>query len=478
MSINSFYNCPIKVLTEEGVSRIHQQAIDVLSQLGITVKSAQAIKLIEEFGAKCDWQTNRVYLDENNIRQALKTVTSEYTIYARDQHKYGLDINLQNYHTISGGAAIKVLRRGSYEEACVQDLINATVLHDKLDNIDIIINAVEPMELKNKTLYSQIAAKLFAYTRKPLLLQAADGREVRKLFKMASLLTGGADVLRKYPVFMTGANAEPPLMVTKESAEVLIEAASLGVPCSFGCYVMAGLTSPYDVASTLVQRTAMVLFGLVLTQASNPGSSYTFSCHSGCCNLSTGDVVTMSPRAMQIIAGSVQMGRYYGLTTHSLSATESKRGDGQAAAERMFSVLTSVMAGASMVQGVTGEMSGMELFDYGQCVIDNEIAGYIKQFTMGIDESKIDDSFEIINETVNNTELAGLGYLGHPSTLAQCISKSPPDLFSVGMLAKWLESEKKDLYANAVEKAEELIKDRVMYIDNEQKEELDRIAEE
>jgi trimethylamine:corrinoid methyltransferase-like protein len=180
---------------------------------------------------------------------------------------------------------------------------------------------------------------------------------------------------------------------------------------------------------------------------------------------------------MHLIAGSVQMGRFYNVTTLGLSATEAKRPDAQAAAERFFSLSTCLTAGASMVHGATAEMSGMELADYAQCVIDNEIAGYLLDFIKSPDLSQIDQTADVLDEIENNPEYKGLGFLAHPATLKQC--RSPrycPDMFSWGMLSRWLAGDRRDLLQKAKDRADHLLREKTSYIPNDLKDEMFSIA--
>jgi trimethylamine---corrinoid protein Co-methyltransferase len=478
MAFNRFSEHPLKIFNDDTVVRVHQNTLRVLDRVGIKVDSQEALKLFADYGVRCDFTNQRVFPDENAVNRALKTVSRDYAVFGRQPGSpKALQINMQNSFTISGAAAIKLCDGGKFTEANADDLVDMTVLHDKLDHIDVIINVVEPVTMQSGDLYPLMAATMFSYTAKPLLLQAAGRRDLQKLIQMASLLAGGNAELQKRPLFMTGSNAELPLHITSENAEILIDAARANVPCSLGCYIMAGSSGPFDVLASLVQRTAVVLAAMILTQAARPGSSYGFSCHNGCCDLVTGDVVTMSPAAMQLIAGSVQMGRFYNVTTMGLSATEAKRPDAQAAAERIFSLTTCLTAGASLVHGATAEMSGMELADFAQCVIDNEIAGYLFDFIKRPDLSQIDQSADMLDEIENNPEYKGLGFLAHPTTLKQC--RSPrycPDMFSCGMLSRWLAGDRRDLLQKAQDRADQLLREKTSYVPDDLKNELFSIA--
>ncbi len=240
---------------------------------------------------------------------------------------------------------------------------------------------------------------------------------------------------------------------------------------------MTGATGPLDVAASIVQRTAIVLTGLVLTQAAQPGSVYDFACHSGYSDLTTGDVITMSPQVMQLVAGSIQVGRYYGLITHSLAATEAKAPDAQASGERFFSLCVSVMAGASIIQQATSCMAGMELADFAQCVIDNEIAGYVLDFAQGISLNGLEEGIQVIKEVVEDPQYSALSFLGHPHTAKYCRERTyRPDLFSIGMLSRYIAERKESLYMRAENRVRELLKEREEFVPSDIKKKLLKLA--
>ena len=462
MPHNAFAQNPLKIFSDDSVRRIHKSALHLLDAVGVRIDCEEALALLADYGVRCDLQRRRAHPDEDCIQRALKTVQREYELFGRKPGRATpLQIAPDTTHAISGGAAIKLYSGGAYRDAARKDLVDMAVLHEKLDNIHVLINPVEPAEMRGRSIYPEIAAELFCHSSKPLLLQANGRRDIRKLIHMGALLVGGEQELARRPRFMTGANGEPPMAITRAGAEILIDAPRAGIPVSMGVYLMAGATGPLDVAASIVQRTATNLCALTLTQAAKPGSSCDFSCQSGCCDLATGDVVTMSPMAMQIVAGSIQVGRFYNLPTHSIAATEAKTPDGQASGERFFSLAVSLMAGASFVQGATSEMSGMELADFAQCVIDNEIAGYLFEFAGGVGMDRLDEAVGVIEEVVKDPQYSGLYFLGHPHTAKHSHQRAcAPDLFSIGMLSRWLAEKRDNLYDMAQRRVKELLAER------------------
>lgn len=449
---------PWGVFSDDAVQRLHHASMRLLARTGVRVDSDDGLALLESYGVRCDRSSRRVYPSEDNVQRALETVRLGYTLYGRyGRADAAYTIAPDTIHTISGGAAVTMHEQGQYRPVTREDLVRMVRLHEQLDNVHILLNPVEPMEMREGTLYVQMAADMFCHSSKPLLLQADSASDVEKLVRMAGACGSGVDTLREKPLFMTGANAEPPLCIPAHAVEVLVTAARHGVPVSLGSYLMMGSTGPLDVAGAVVQRTATVLCGLLLTQAAAPGSVFDMACHSGGCDMSSGDVVTMSPTVLQLLIGSVQMARYFGLPAHSLAATESARPDAQAAAERAMSMWAAVHSGASLVQGVTTEMAGMEVADVGQCVIDDEIAGYVLACASGASMEQYDDAVRAIEQVAEQDSGEGL-FLGHEHTVRRCREESwHAGLFEYGGMCSRLSKERRDIYDKACARAQELL---------------------
>jgi trimethylamine--corrinoid protein Co-methyltransferase len=420
----------------------------------------------------------RAYPDEDSVQKALGTAQKQYTLYGRYGHTdRTLTMDARHSHLCSGAAAMRIYDGGTCRECTRQDLIQMTVLHERLDPIDVLMNVVEPKEMVGPWMYALIAAELFCYSSKPLLLQASGREDLKRILEMARLIAGGDAELRRRPVFMTGINAEPPLHITQEGTEIIIDAARAGVPVSLGDYVMMGSTGPLDVAGSLALRTATVLTGLVLTQAAQRGSIYDFTCHAGASDLRNGDAVTMSPSVLQLVAGSIQMGRSYGLVTHSLALTDARAPDGQAAAERSLALLVSRLAGATLTSFVTAGMAGFELADYGQCAIDETICDYVNDFAAGIDLAELDQALAAVDDVVRLPEHAGTYFLGHPHTAAHGRDRSyRPEVFAVGSLTRTLAAGEKTVYQKAQDRAQSLLSAPGLLTPPDLRQELLRIA--
>jgi trimethylamine--corrinoid protein Co-methyltransferase len=465
-------------LPPETVERLHVETLRLLEATGVRVDCDEALDLLAAYGVRCDRARGRAFPDETAVGRALTTVRTPYVLHGRDPNSPRvLPVDGQHTYAICGGAALRMYAAGRYDTATEQDLIDTTVLHEKLEHVDVLINVVEPPTLDKRSLYTHLAAVLFCHSSKPLLLQAGGRKDLRTIVRMATAIAGGEAELRARPLFMTGSNAEPPLRLPRDGAEILIDAARAGIPVSIGDYLMLGSTGPAHVLAGLVQRTATVLTGLILTQAAVPGSIYDFSCHSGLCDLRRGDAVTMSATVMQMAAAAVQMGRRYGLVTHSLACTEARGPDAQAAGERAAALMAAFASGAGFIHHSTSCLAGMELADHAQSVLDNELIGQAKAFCAALPGDGLEAALAAVREVADDPQYDGLCFLGHPHTAEQCGDRKPGEaLFETGQLARWLSGDRAALYERAAAQVRTALAERAEFVSPDLRRELFRIA--
>ncbi len=479
MTDNATFGGLPEPLSAEALEIVGTGAQRISDTLGVRIDSPEALSLLADLGVRCDHRSGRAFPSGSDVARALDTVTRGYTLHERRPGGRVLPVDSRHTYTVSGGAALRMFADGQYATATWDDLIDTTVLHQALDQVDVLIDVVEPPELEQGTLYPVVAAVLLSYSTKPLLLQAGRREDLRKIVRMMTLVAGSEAALRARPLFMTGTNAEPPLQIGKEGAEVLIDAARAGVPVSLGDYMVLGSTGPMHFLAAQAQRTATVLTGLVLTQAAAPGSIYDFSCHSGACDLRTGDTVTMSPDVLRMCAASVQVGRHYDLVTHSLACTEARGPDAQAVAERSMALVAAFLSGATFVHHATCCMAGMELADHAQSVLDNELIGRARGLTQSTEAEGFEEALAALGEVVTDPLYAGLGFLGHPHTAARCRRSSPGEtLFEAGQLARWLTGERTGIAERAERVAQEVLREKQACVPNDLQEELFAIARE
>lgn len=125
--------------------------------------------------------------------------------------------------------------------------------------------------------------------------------------------------------------------------------------------------------------------------------------------------------------------------------------DAQSGFEKTITGMLPALAGANVVYGL-GMLEVGITFDLAQLVIDNEIAGMIKNAVNGVVVNDETLSVDIIKEM-------GIGkdYLAHQSTYNYMKSISQSRLIDRRMREDWQETGEKDIYQRAREKVIDIL---------------------
>lgn len=437
---------------------LHQATGVLLARTGVRVDSSAALDILATHGVRVDKTRQRVYPTLDQIAGALSLAPAGFTLYGRSGDR-PLAIEGERVYTIAGGASVRVLTlEGHYAEASWEHLRQFTTLLDALPQIHILLNQVDPPNTCGPDYYRRIAVELFLGSRKPFCLQAGSARDIEAYIDMAAAVRGSRRAAAEKPLFMTGANAEPPLTIPHHAADILLAAASAKIPCGIGDYLMMGLTGPVTLAGALVQRNAVQLTALLLAQYRQPGAPFYYVGASGAANLKSLDPRMASPPALEILRASVALGRSYGLPVCGLATTDARQPDGQAACERTATFLAALQGGAQLIQGPTSMMDQMMLSSFAQAVIDNDLVGYLLAARNAPDLSVDALALDAIHDAATDPALSDFRFAAHPHTVAHL--RDPhwdPLVFDTDTFTGWRQTGSPTLVERATAVARDLL---------------------
>lgn len=402
-------------MPENLLTILHEATLRLLNRIGVKVESEEARDLFADAGIRVDPLTERVYPRQEDVANALATVPSTFQVYGR-RSVDPLVIGGEQTYIMSGGASLRVLTlEGTYEEATWEHLRQFNHLLDALPQIHMLLNQVNPQPSCDGY-YRRIAAEMLCGTAKPCCLQAGEAADVTAFVEMGAILRGSHEALAAKPVFITGANAEPPLNIPAHAADILVEASRSGVPCGMGDYVMMGISAPITLAGALVQRNAVQLAALILAQLAQPGAAFYYVASSGSANMRTLDPITADPYVARLLRDAVALGRSYGVPVCALVCTDAGAPDQQAACERTALLQIALTAGAHLIQGPTSMMDRMTLSSFAQAIIDHEIVSYLLAAQQPTIATMDRLALRAIKEVAEDISPAGLKFTTHPHT--------------------------------------------------------------
>ena len=161
---------------------------------------------------------------------------------------------------------------------------------------------------------------------------------------------------------------------------------------------MPGAVAPATLAGCLLVHTVETLSGIVLAQCVNPGTPVVYGGAPMYFDMRQSTTSLNSIETSLINTGYAQMGKYYGIPTHTYAGlSDSKLIDAQAGLESAMSATTALLAGINVISGV-GVMEFCNTFSLEKLVIDNEICGMALRYDRGIDFSDESLAVDLICE--------------------------------------------------------------------------------
>jgi trimethylamine--corrinoid protein Co-methyltransferase len=450
-----------KPLTQAGIERIHQTALDALEQIGLADAPPSGIEYLTKAGAILG-DDGRIRFPRALVEDTLAKANRQITLYARDPN-HDMMLSGSRVHYGTAGAAVHMVdvAGNEYRESTVQDLHDAARITDVLDNIHFLQRPMvcrditDNMEMDLNTVYATCAG-----TMKHIGTSFTEPHHVAPAFEMLHMIAGGEDKWRERP-FMSNSNCfvVPPMKFATESCQVMEACIAGGMPVLLLSAGMAGATTPSTIAGAIAQSCAECLAGLVYVNAVKPGHPAIFGTWPFGLDLRTGAMSIGSSEQALLTSGCAQMHQFYGVPGGSAAgASDSKMPDMQAGWEQMCTNLSAGLSGVNMVYEAAGMHASLLGFCHESLILGDDLIGHAMRVVRGIE---VDDTTLALDQ-IRDVCLNGPGhYLGTSETLARMQSDYVyPALGDRTSPKEWAELGKPGLISKAIARKEDILSKR------------------
>jgi trimethylamine--corrinoid protein Co-methyltransferase len=382
----------VQLLSQEEKNKIHADSLTLLEEVGLDVLDAEAVDILADAGARADEGSPRVRFPPSLIEEWIAKAPSEFNLYGRD---VGHVIHLQagNVFYSTSGYAVHWYDSDSSTRRTVsqEDLAWITRLADGLDQMDVYAVVGTPVDAPTATNDRYQCAISMINTTKHFWNTAYGKEGVRDAVRMASMVRGSREALRRYPLFTLDMTTLSPLQLDGRQASTMIEGAREGIPIGISPGPIGGATGPVTMAGNVTQANAEVLGAITLCQIVQPGIPVVYTQWSRSLDMSSGQLGMGGPEfSMQRVA-TAEMARYYDLPSRGGGMmADAKAIDAQMGAEKMLNCLMSSLAGLNIVSGI-GMVDITNTVCPEQMIIDNEIICMVRHILKG---------FEVTEETI------------------------------------------------------------------------------
>jgi trimethylamine--corrinoid protein Co-methyltransferase len=403
----------LPIVPAAGLDQIESVALRLLAEVGIALQHERVAEMLHGLG--CRLEGGRAYLPPQVVEQALRSVTPGNFAHSADgrrevrlgpgrfaAHNTGGEPNILDYHT------------GRRRLATTQDQAEATRLLDALPNVDIVVPLFAPQDVPDALMTIAGFDTMLRHTRKPISASAAENpNDVRFIIEMAAACCGGLEEFRRRPTISISVSPISPLTFSEKVAGAILAVAESGagfkpLPCP-----SMGATGPITLAGVVALQFAENLAALVIAATARPGIRAGMCSRANPIDLRTAVSSWSGPEVGLASAVTAQLAQRYGLPCDVYGFCTAAAGvDAQYSYDKFANAVTPALAGAEVLSGMgmleSGLTSSLEAL-----VVDDEIAGLIRQLQRGCEVTEATLAFDVIRETV-----AGDGvFLGHPHTV-------------------------------------------------------------
>lgn len=432
-------------LSQAQMTKIHDASMELLKTTGIVVNEDEGLEIFRKHGYRVEGKT--VFPTEEQIRKAIATVPSKFTIEARDPAK-NVTIGEDDFAFFPGyGAPYIISPEGEQREATMEDYDTFCKLIQTSKYLDM--NGwmmVEPADMPPSTVHMDMMLSNMLLCDKPFMGSPASREGALDGIEMAGILWGGKDSIADKTVSISLINSLSPLQFAEEMVGSLIELARNGQACIVASLIMAGASGPVTLAGVLALQNAEILTGIALAQLVREGAPVVYGSTSSAMDMKTGALSIGAPELSKNVNYTAQMARFYNMPSRSGGGlTDALYPDAQAGAESALSLYTAARNGVNVILHACGILGSYIAMSFEKFLIDEEVCGMVRQMLKPIDIT--DESIDI---DMISTVGPGGQYLTHPKTFKLCRTEFfLPDLMARTNYDAWSAGGKKKIHETA-----------------------------
>ncbi len=375
----------ISFLAPELIEKIVAESIAILERVGVEIDNPDLVSILADNGARVDEQAGRVYFPETVIRSALDTAPAGFKLYdvsGNQTHDFSGD----NIHFTPGSSALTILDHKTQEirPPSSVDYVDFVKLVSGLDNIASQSTAFVPADVPEQVSDSYRLFLSLLYGKKPVITGAFSIDAFEIMHDLQLIVRGSQNALDEKPLTVFTCCPTSPLKWSSVSSQNLVDCVSNAIPVEIVAMPMTGFISPVTLIGTVIQHTAELLSGLVISQVVQPGARLLWGGSPTAFDIRFETTPMGAVETMMIDCANCEVGKHLGLPTQAyISLSDAKLLDAQAGLETGMGATLAALSGINNI-------SGPGMLDFENCqsleklVLDNEIAGMALRLADGM----------------------------------------------------------------------------------------------
>jgi len=396
----------VRFLSDELIKQIIDEAVHILSKLGVEIHNKEILSLLSDHGCKVDMDQLHAVLTEENIQRALETAPKSFKLYdvlGNETHNFAG----QNVYYTPGSTALNILdhKTGDMRKANTADFVDFSKVISQLEYIASTSTAFITSDVCEKISDSYRLFLSLLYCEKPVVTGAftIESFNIMKDFQLA--VRGTEEALKEKPLTVFSCCPTSPLKWSDVTSQNLVDCARHCIPVEFIAMPLSGFMAPVTLTGTLIQHTAETLSGIVISQLACPGAPLLYGGSPAVFDVRYETPPMGAVETMMIDCAYNEIGKYLNLPTQAyISMSDAKQIDAQAGLESGMGAALGALAGINNI-------SGPGMIDFESCqsleklVLDNEICRMTYRMTEGITPREDFPAVPILQELLRDRHL-------------------------------------------------------------------------
>ena len=372
----------MEVLTEAELERLHRDTLTVLDRTGIKVGHGPTRDKLARAGARVD-EGDTVHLPPEMVEELLRQAPREVRFATVSGEILQIGGENRYYSSITMDPKIIDYERGP-RPPVLEDVRRLTILGDALERVSVMsLMEYPPSDMPGPKGYLKCLEIFATHMTKHVVSLPTSLEAMEQRTELAHILADGA-AIREKPVMSFAATMTSPLTMTEVNAVIFEKAVEGDFPLFSVICPMAGTTSPYSFAGSLVTANAEALFPIILAQVLEPGYPVLYGHDPSVTDLRSGDVLYYSPDKFLFRLAGAQVGRFYKLPVKGgFIGTMVGRYDPQNGIESALFALVAA-AGRHNLNGSLGSNFNANGTSEEQAVMGNGLADIVERLYRGI----------------------------------------------------------------------------------------------
>lgn len=396
------------------IAALHQASLEILRDVGIAVKSESILDTLKKNRIRLKGET--AYFTEAQIKEALKTAPSEFTIKARNP-KYDIRLDQNAAEYAPGYGCTRILARdGSERPARREDFIKLLKLIEANEFFNINGGIlVQPDDVPARHCQLIMMDDILRHSEKCLITVPGTREETEMVMEMLALVFGEAD-MQENCRSLTLINTTSPLRLDDRALGALEACGKYNQGLVITPGPSCGTVGPVTYAGTLALGNAEALAAIAIAQLVRPGLPVVYGLSATPANFKTAGVDLGSPGYCLLHKYSAALAKFYNLPSRTGGAqVDAKKVSAQSGYQSAMELFVSRLAGANLMIHAAGIMDCFNSVSYDKMMCDFEIISRIEYYFKDIEANEA-------TLLLNDIKQVGIGgeYLSHKTTVKHC----------------------------------------------------------